>query len=98
MHVQHKSHVGKEIYIVVIDFVLNNSDTIKGGRAIPVGCIRVSKMVKAIKYSYRPVYESDVKFCYPKIAENILSKNKEGYFQEVELTGSIKGTKKKPMM
>ena len=98
MHVQHKSHVGKEMYIVVTAFVLNENDITKGGRAIPVSCIRVGRMVKAKKDSYRRIYKSNGKFHYPKVAENLLRKKGEEYFQAVELTGSSEGTEKRPKM
>ena len=48
-HVHHKSHVGKEMYIVVTAFVLNGNDITKGGVAVPIACIRVGRMVKAQK-------------------------------------------------
>ena len=97
-HVQHKSHVGKEMYIVVTAFVLNKNDITKGGRAVPISCIRVGKMVKAARDSYRRVYKGDGTFHYPKISVNLLRKKGEEYFQAVELTGSSEGTDKLPKM
>ena len=97
-HVQHKSHVCKEMYIVVTAFVLNANDITKGGRAIPVSCIRVGRMVKAQKDSYRRVYKGNGTFHYPKITENILRRKGVEYFSAVELTGSSEGTEKAPKM
>ena len=97
-HVQHKSHVGKEMYIVVTVFVLNSNDVTKGGRAIPVGCIRMGKMVKAARDSYRRQYKGDGTFHYPNIAGNLLQKKGEEYFSAVELTGSSEGIQKLPKM
>ena len=71
-HVQHKSHVGKEMYIVVTAFILNNNDITKGRRAVPVSCIRLGRMVKAKQDSYRRVYKEDGSFHYPHIAANLL--------------------------
>ena len=87
-HVQHKSHVGKEMYIVVTAFVLKSNDVTKGGRAIPVSCIRVGKMVKAARDSYRRQYKGDGTFHYPKIAGNLLRKKGVEYFTAVELVAA----------
>ena len=93
-HVQHKSHVGKEMYIVVTAFILNKNDITKGGREVPVSCIRVGRMVKAKQESYRRVYKEDGTFHYPRIAANLLQKKGTEYFAPVELTGSSQGTAK----
>ena len=93
---QHKAHVGKELYIVVTAYVLNNNDITAGGKAIPISCIRVGEMVPAIKDSYKRVYRTDGSFWYPPIPENILRKKGEEYFKPMELNGSNTGTRKKP--
>ena len=97
-YVHHKSHVGKEMYIVVTAFVLNANDITKGGIAVPIACIRVGRMVKAKKDSYRRVYREDGTYHYPQIETNILRRKGEEYFKGVELTGSSNGTEKDPKM
>ena len=42
-YVHHKSHVGKEMYITVTAFALNENDISKGGTAIPISLLRVGK-------------------------------------------------------
>ena len=91
----HKNHIQKEMYIVVTAFVLNGNDISRGGKAIPVACVRVGRMVKAKKDTYKRVYRENNTYHYPKIAENKLRTKGGLYFQEVELTGSNEGTKKK---
>ena len=97
-HVHHKSHVGKEMYIVVTAFVLNGNDITKGGVAVPIACIRVGRMVKAQKDSYSRVYRPDGTYHYPQIEANLLRKKGEEYFKNVELTGDSNGTDKDPKM
>ena len=93
-YVQHKSHVGKEMYIVVTAFVLNENDITKGGVSIPIACIRVGKMVKAKMDSYSRVYREDGTYHYPKVDSNLLRRKGEEYFKNVELTVSSNGTEK----
>ena len=38
-YVQHKSHVGKEIYIVVTGYEVLDNDITKGGKAFPVALV-----------------------------------------------------------
>ena len=97
-YVHHKSHVGKEMYIVVTAFVLNENDITKGGVSIPIACIRVGKMVEAKKDSYSRVYREDGTYHYPKIAANLKRKKGDLYFKNVELTGCSNGTEKDPKM
>ena len=97
-YVHHKSHVGKEMYIVVTAFVLNGNDITKGGIAIPIACIRVGRMVKAKKDSYSRVYQPDGTYHYPQVEANLLRKKGEEYFKNVELTGNSNGTEKDPKM
>jgi hypothetical protein len=91
-HVHQKSHVGKEMYIVVTAFVLNDNDISKGGVAVPIACIRVGRMVKAQKDSYSRVYRPDGTYYYPRIEASLLRKKGEEYFKKVELTGDSNGT------
>ena len=73
-YAQHKNHIGKEMYIVVTAFVLNENDITRGGKAIPIACVRVGRKVKATKDSYKRVYRDDGSFHYPNIASNLLQK------------------------
>ena len=90
---QHKNHIGKQMYIVVTTFVLNDNDIEKGGTAIPICCVRVGKMVKASRDSYSRVYnDGGSSFTYPKVQENLLREKGTESFKEVELTGKSIGT------
>ncbi len=96
---QHKNHnIGKELYVVATAYVLNegSNDITKGGKAIPLACVQVGKMVKAKKNSYKRVYRDDGTFHYPKIEGNILRRAGIEYFKGMELTGSSEGTPSKP--
>ena len=95
-YAHHKNHVGKELYIVVTAYVINNNDITAGGKAVPISCIRVGKMVKASKNSYKRVYKTDGSYHYPQIPENIKRRKGEEYFKPMELNGSNTGTPKKP--
>ena len=96
-YVQHKSHIGKEMYIVVTGYILHDgNDICKGGKVIPIALVRVGKMVKATQDSYKRVYKPDGRYWYPKIPANILRKKGEMYFKSCELTGTNEGTEKKP--
>ena len=77
-------------------FVLNDNDIARGGEVIPVACVRVGRMLKAKKDTYKRVYRENNTYHYPKIAENKLRTKGGLYFQGVELTGSSEGTKKNP--
>ena len=93
----HKNHIGKEMYIVVTAYVLREgNDITKGGIAIPVSLVRVGRMVKATKDSYKRVYNDDGTYSYPKVATNLLRRKGEVYFKPCELTGSNEGTEFKP--
>ena len=95
----HKSHIGKEMYIVVTAYVLRDrNDITKGGTAVPVSLIRVGRMVKAKRNTYKRVYKEDGSYTYPKIEANLLRREGEEYFKSCELTGSKEGTSKKPKM
>ena len=54
-HVQHKSHIGKTMFIVVTAFVLHNNDITHGGIVVPIACVPVGKMEEAAKDSYKGV-------------------------------------------
>lgn len=53
-------------------------------------------MIPAQKDSYKRVYREDGTFHYPKVAENILRKKGNLYFQSMDVTGSSEGTTKDP--
>lgn len=84
------------MYIVVTAFALRNNDITAGGTAVPISCVRVGKLVKAKKNSYKRVYKDNGSHHYPKIPENLLRKKGEEYFKSFELTGSKEGSTKKP--
>ena len=46
---QHKSHIGKEMYIVMTGFVPVDNDITKGGNAYTISLVRVGRKVKAKK-------------------------------------------------
>ena len=93
---QHKNHIQKEMYIVVTAFVMNQNNIRGGGKAIPIACVRVGRMEKAKKDSYKRVYRDDGSYHYPKIAEGLLRVKGQEYFKGVELTGANEGTAKDP--
>ena len=90
----HRDHIGKEMYVVVTAYVLNDNDITQGGTAIPVSCVRVGKNVKAKKNSYKRVYKEDGTYTYPKLDENIKRKEGEEYFKSFDLVGAGEGSKK----
>lgn len=92
----HRNHIGKEMYVVVTAYVLNENDITGGETAVPVSLVRVGKMVKAKKDSFKRVYDENGAYTYPKNPENILLKKGELYFKSFDLTGSKEGTSKKP--
>ena len=63
-----------------------------------VSLVRVGKMVKATKDSYKRVYKDDGSYHYPKIAVNKLRSKGDEYFQSCEITGSAEGNDKSPKM
>ena len=63
-----------------------------------VSLVRVGKMVKATKDSYKRVYKDDGSYHYPKIPVNKLRSKGEEYFQSCEITGSAEGNDKSPKM
>ena len=91
---QHKSHIGKEMYIVMTGYQLNNNDIIKGGKAFPVSLVRIGRQVKATKDSYRQVYTDNVTYHYSKIAANKLWAKGEYCFKSYTITGSSESTEK----
>ena len=95
-YVQHKSHIGKELYVVVTAFVPNENNMTKGGKAIPICCIRCGDLKTAKKTTYKRVYKKNGKFHYPKIDGNESKIEGQPYFVPYKLTGSSKGTTKDP--
>ena len=93
---QHKSHIGKEMYIAMTDFRLNHNDITKGGQAYQVSLVRVGSMVKATKDSFKRVYKKDGGFHYPTILSNRVRIKGNLYFKACEITGSKEGTEKQP--
>ena len=55
-------------------------------------------MVKEKKDLYKRVYCNDGAYHYPKVPENNICSNGKEYFQNLELTGSSKGTAAQPKM
>ena len=55
-YAQHKSYIGKCMYVVVTAFAPHDNDFTKGGIVIPVACVRVGKEVEAKKDSFKRVY------------------------------------------
>lgn len=95
-YAHHKSHIGKIMYVVVTAFVPVDNDLRKGGKAIPVACVRVGKMKFADRDSYERVYNEDGSHFYPAYIENRLRVAGNEYFEGYELTGSSDGTEKDP--
>ena len=60
------------MYIVVTAYVLNENDTTAGGKTIPIACVRVGRMKKTTKDSFKQVYKDYMSYTYPKISENKL--------------------------
>lgn len=70
-YAHHKNHIGKEMYICMTAFVLENGNDIrKGGVAVPISMVRVGKMMEATKDSYKRVYRPDGTYHYPKTPNN----------------------------
>ena len=84
------------MYVVTTACVLNENDITKGGTAVPVSLVRVGKLEKAKKNSYKRVYDENGSYTYPKIEENILCKEGLEYFKSYDLRGSSEGSAKKP--
>ena len=94
-YAQHKNHTGKQMYIVVTAFMLNDNDIEKGGMAIPICCVRVGKMVKASRDSYSRVYnDGGSSFTYPKVQENLLREKERSISKGWNLREAISGRKK----
>ena len=92
----HKSYLGKIMYIVVTAYVPIDNDITKGGQAIPVACVRAGRDISAKKDSYKRVYRGDGSYHYPKVPDNLLRRQGESYFQNMDITGSTEGTDAKP--
>ena len=96
-YAHHKSHIGKEMYVACTAYVLCNGNNVTaGGKAVPIACVRVGKMVRAKKDSYKRVYNADGTYGYPQVEANKLRSKGELYFKGLELNGSSEGTEKDP--
>ena len=95
-HLQHKSHVGKEMYIVVTAFVPNENDMTKGGKAIPISCIRCGELKTIEKTTYKRVYRDNGTYHYPHIPGNESKWEGTPHFKNYDLTGDSEGTTKDP--
>ena len=84
------------MYIVLTTFFPHNNDMTQGGISKIVSLVRVGKMVKAAKDSYKRVYKADGSYHCPKIPVNKLRSKGEEYFQSCEITGSAEGNEKTP--
>ena len=58
-HAQHKSHIGKEMYVAMTGYQLNGNDITKGGKAFLISLVRVGRRVKVTKDLYKRVYKDD---------------------------------------
>ena len=97
IYARNKNHIEKEMYVVCTAFIPHeNNDLTKGGKSIPIACIRCGDLVEAQKDSFQRVYQDDGTFKYPRIDENQLRVEGEVYFKNYDLTGSSLGTKKDP--
>ena len=89
VYVRNKSHIEKEMYVVATAFIPHeNNDLTKGGKAVPIACIRCGELEVAKEDSHKRVYQEDGTFKYPKIPENRLREAGKTYFKSLELTGS----------
>jgi hypothetical protein len=77
-------------------FLPLHNDVERGGGAIKVSLVRVGRMVKAARDTFKRVYKLDGTYHYPKIRANRLRKKGDEYFKNMEVTGSKEGTEKKP--
>ena len=68
----------------------------KGGKAIPICCVKCGDLKTAKKTTYKRVYKKNDKFHYPKLDENESKIEGQPHFVPYELTGSSKGTAKDP--
>ena len=92
----HKSHICKIMYVVVTAFVPIDNDITKGGKTIPIACVRVGRNVFAQKDSYKRVYRDDGTYHYPPLPQNRLQKRGDIVFKNLDITGSNEGTADKP--
>jgi hypothetical protein len=94
--VQHKSHIGKVLMIASTGFLPINNDIAAGGKSVLIGLQRAGRMVAAERDTYKRVYAADGSYTYPKRLDNRLREKGKEYFQGMEITGSYKGTPKRP--
>ena len=93
---QHKSHIRKEMYTAMTDFILNHNDIKKGVQAYSVLLVRVGRMIKATKDLFKRVYKNDRTYNYSTIISNKVRIKGNLYFKPCEMTGSKEGTEKEP--
>jgi hypothetical protein len=94
--VQHKSHIGKVLVIASTAFLPVDNDVTAGGEAFLVGLQRAGRLIPAERDTYKRVYAADGSYTYPKRLDNRLRVKGQEYFQGMEITGSYKGTPKRP--
>ena len=73
-----------------------DNDLRKGGTAHKICMTRAGGEVAAKKDSYKRVYRDDGTYHYPRIAENMLRRKGEQYFESWEITGSKEKAGKTP--
>ena len=94
---RNKNKIYKEMYVVATAFIPHfNNDITKGGRAVPIACVRCGDLEMAEKDSFKRVTDDNGKITYPRIAENQLRYEGKKYFKPKELTGSSEGSLKDP--
>ena len=86
------------MYIFITRYEVRDKYIKNYGRAFPVAIIRVSKMVKADKDTFKHVYRDNGTYYYHRILQNQLQKKLKIYFKSCGFTGSSVGTSKTPDM
>ena len=94
-YVHHKSHVGKEMYITVTAYALNENDISKGGTAIPISLLRVGKDGEYKKDTYHRQYDNNGRYTMPSEPWNLKNKKGDYKWENGILTGATEGASKK---
>ena len=94
--VHHKSHIEKVLCLATTGFLPFNNNINEGGRSVKIHLQRAGGLVPAKKDSYKRVYKQDGTYHYPQVPQNRLRVAGELYFENWEITGSDKGSKKSP--
>ena len=84
------------MYIFITAYKVRDNNITNGGRDFTVSLIRVGKMVKEDKDTFKHVYREDGTYYSPIISENQLQNKGEIYWKSCEFTGSYDGTDKNP--